>query len=86
VENLTKKLSVLGKRGRDKFEAGLVKAKRELRRLADTNEFAHIDTKPVVAEVWSNGKLVTGDEPPKKRVKVEATSKVEEDKKALKFV
>jgi len=80
VENLTKKLSVLGKRGRDKFEASLIKAKRELKRLADTNEFAKIETKPVVAEVWSNGKLVTGDEPPKKKVKVEATVKFEEKK------
>jgi [histone H3]-lysine4 N-trimethyltransferase ASH1L len=80
VENLTKKLSVLGKRGRDKFEASLVKARRELKRLADTNEFAKIETKPVVAEVWSNGKLVTGDEPPKKKVKVEATVKFEEKK------
>jgi [histone H3]-lysine4 N-trimethyltransferase ASH1L len=86
VENLTKKLSVLGKRGRDKFEASLVKAKRELRRLADTNEFAKIETKPVVAEVWSNGKLVTGDEPPKKKVKVEATVKFEEEKKVLEKV
>lgn len=74
VDTLTKKLSVLGKRGRDKFEAGLVKAKRELKRLADTNEFAKIDTKPVLAEVWSNGKLVTGEEPPKKKVKTEVTT------------
>jgi [histone H3]-lysine4 N-trimethyltransferase ASH1L len=86
VENLTKKLSVLGKRGRDKFEASLVKAKRELRRLADTNEFAKVETKPVVAEVWSNGKLVTGDEPPKKKVKVEATVKFEEEKKVVEKV
>jgi len=83
VENLTKKLSVLGKRGRDKFESSLVKAKRELRRLADTNEFAKVETKPVVAEVWSNGKLVTGDEPPKKKVKVEAAVKHEEEKKVV---
>ncbi len=83
VENLTKKLSVLGKRGRDKFEASLVKAKRELRRLADTNEFAKVETKPVVAEVWSNGKLVTGEEPPKKKVKVEAIVNFEEEKKVL---
>jgi [histone H3]-lysine4 N-trimethyltransferase ASH1L len=73
VESLTKKLSVLGKRGRKTFDAGiagLVKAKRELRNLADTNEFAKIDTKPVIHEVWSNGKLVTS-EPPKKKKKVE---------------
>lgn len=34
--------------------------------MADTNEFAKIETKPVVHEVWSCGKLVTGKEPPKK--------------------
>jgi histone-lysine N-methyltransferase ASH1L len=70
VESLTKKLSVLGKRGRHAFEAGFAKAKRELKNLADTNEYAKIDTKPVVAEVWSNGKLVTEDQPPKKKAKV----------------
>jgi histone-lysine N-methyltransferase ASH1L len=71
AENLVNRLTVLGKRGRDKFEANLVKAKRELMRLADTNEFAKVETKPVVTEVWSKGKLVTGDEPPKKKVKTE---------------
>jgi histone-lysine N-methyltransferase ASH1L len=71
VESFTKKLSVLGKRGRHTFENGLAKAKRELRNLADTNEFAGIDTKPVVLEVWSNGKLVTEEPPRKKRKKAE---------------
>jgi [histone H3]-lysine4 N-trimethyltransferase ASH1L len=70
VESLTKKLSVLGKRGRRAFEASFAKARRELKNLADTNEYAKIDTKPVVAEVWSNGKLVTEDQPPKKKIKV----------------
>jgi histone-lysine N-methyltransferase ASH1L len=70
VESLTKKLTVLGKRKRQTFENGLTKAKRELRNLADTNEYAKIDTKPVLLEVWSNGKLVT-EEPPKKKKKTE---------------
>lgn len=85
VDNLTKKLSVLDKRGRDKFEASLVKAKRELKRLADTNEFAKIDTKPVLAEVWSNGKLVTGEEPPRKKVKADVTAivKMKEETKLV---
>jgi histone-lysine N-methyltransferase ASH1L len=55
------KIGVLGKRRRlnveDKYK-GLGKAKRELRNLADTNEFAKIDTQPIVHEIWSNGKLV----------------------------
>ena len=73
VENFAKKLSVLGKRGRQTFETGRAKAKRELRNLADTNEYAGIDTKPVLLEVWSNGKLVT-EEPPKKKKKTEKTT------------
>jgi [histone H3]-lysine4 N-trimethyltransferase ASH1L len=89
IESLTKKLSVLGKRGRKTLDdglAGLAKAKRELRNLADTPEFAKIDTKPVVHEVWSNGKLVVA-EPPKKKKKVEESAaeksklRPEEDKK-----
>lgn len=73
IESLTRKLSVLGKRSRKTLEdglAGLAKAKRELRNLADTPEYAKIDTKPVVHEVWSNGKLVVA-EPPRKKKKVE---------------
>jgi histone-lysine N-methyltransferase ASH1L len=72
VETLTEKLSVLSKRGRNAFEASIAKGKRELKRLADTNEFAKIETQPVLHEVWSCGKLVMGDAPPpKKRVKAE---------------
>jgi histone-lysine N-methyltransferase ASH1L len=74
LENLTRKLSVLGKRGRKTFEDGLAKAKRELRNLADTNEFAKIDTKPVVHEVWSNGKLVTAEPTQKKMKKAESVA------------
>jgi histone-lysine N-methyltransferase ASH1L len=51
---------------------------RELKRLQDTDEFAHIDTRPVRYTVWSNGKYVDVDpaqespqEPPRKRVKTE---------------
>ncbi|KFY36444.1 hypothetical protein V495_07872 [Pseudogymnoascus sp. VKM F-4514 (FW-929)] len=69
TESLAAKLSVLGKRGRDAIDEASFKIKRELRRLADTNEFAKIETKPVVHEVWSCGKLVTGNEPPKKEKK-----------------
>jgi len=72
VESFTKKLSVLGKRSRGAIEEASAKIKRELKRLADTNEFAKIETKPVIHEVWSCGKLVTGDvPPPKKKVKVD---------------
>jgi histone-lysine N-methyltransferase ASH1L len=80
VESFTKTLSALGKRSRDTFEDGLKKVKRELRNLADTKEYAHIDTQPVIHEVWSKGKLVV-QEPPRKRKKAEevATKKPEKE-------
>ena len=37
---------------------------RELLRLRDTNEFAHIETRPVLYSVWRNGKYVDPDEEP----------------------
>ncbi|KAJ2901858.1 uncharacterized protein MKZ38_001337 [Zalerion maritima] len=61
AETLTTKLSSLRKKGRNKFEKGLSRMSRELRRLQDTNEFAHIETQPIVHTVWSNGKQVTVD-------------------------
>lgn len=82
IESLTKKLSVLGKRSRKTFEeglGGLTRAARELKRLADTNEFAGIDTKPVIHEVWSNGKLVVPESPRKKRKAEEAAKKKAEE-------
>lgn len=66
VGNLTKQLTVLGKRSRKSVD-GLSKVSRELKRLADTKEYAHIDTQPVVHEVWSNGKLVVPETANKKR-------------------
>ncbi|KAK2629611.1 hypothetical protein QTJ16_000431 [Diplocarpon rosae] len=76
IESLTKKLTgVLGKRSRQAIDvAGLAKAKRELRNLADTNEFAKIDTAPVIHEVWSNGKLVKPESPRKKKKVEEAAA------------
>ena len=81
TETLATKLSTLGKRGRKTFEKGLNRMSRELRRLQDTNEFAHIDEKPIRYTVWSNGKYMDADEleaaeaakaaPPAKKPKVE---------------
>jgi histone-lysine N-methyltransferase ASH1L len=87
IESFTKKLAgALGKRSRKSVDTldGLKKAKRELRNLADTPEFAKIDTKPVLHEVWSNGKLVQA-EPPRKKKKVEVVGleKVEEQAKPV---
>ncbi|KAL3420163.1 histone-lysine n-methyltransferase [Phlyctema vagabunda] len=81
IENFTKKLTVLGKRGRKTFEDSLAKASRELRKLADTNEYAGIDTKPVLHEVWSNGKLVRPGEPAQKKIKTEPPAQLTSPKK-----
>ncbi|KAK3996310.1 putative histone-lysine N-methyltransferase [Cladorrhinum sp. PSN332] len=60
-ESLTTKLATLGKRGKKSLEKGLTGLSRELLRLQDTNEFAHIDTRPVRYTVWSNGKYLEVD-------------------------
>ncbi|KAK4161461.1 hypothetical protein QBC43DRAFT_97146 [Cladorrhinum sp. PSN259] len=61
AENLTTKLATLGKRGKKTLEKELSGLSRELLRLQDTNEFAHIDTRPVRYTVWSKGKYVDVD-------------------------
>jgi len=81
IENIANKL-VLGKNlGKRKFDDGLSRAKRELLKLADTPEFAKIETKPVLLEVWSNGKLVVNEPPRKKRKAEEAAAKAKEQEK-----
>ncbi|KAK4102776.1 hypothetical protein N658DRAFT_422871 [Parathielavia hyrcaniae] len=79
AESVVTKLSALSKRGKKAVEKGVSRLTRELRRLQDTNEFAHIDTRPVRYTVWSNGKYIDIDptqeppapEPPRKKVKVD---------------
>lgn len=71
--DLAHTLSSLGKRARNKFEEQLTRSKRELRRLADTAEFAKIEDKPVIHTVWSNGKFVPAGEEPPSRKKVKKT-------------
>lgn len=91
VENLTMKLSTLGKRGKKAIEKGFGRLSRELLRLKDTDEYAHIDTRPVRYTVWSNGKYVDIDpsqetpprEPPRKKVKVDEKPKNEEEHKPV---
>ncbi len=78
AETLAHKLATLGKRSRKSFEKGLSKMARELRRLQDTNEFAGIDTKPVIYTTWANGKYIDEEEerePPKKKAKVSESPK-----------
>lgn len=82
VETLATKVAALGRKGR-KSAQSLGRISRELMRLQDTNEFAHIDTRPVKYTVWSNGKYVDVDpaaEPPRKKTKVDEKPKTETSK------
>ncbi|KAK5656509.1 hypothetical protein OQA88_4486 [Cercophora sp. LCS_1] len=84
VESLTTKLATLSKRGKKTFEKSVSRMSRELRRLQDTNEFAHIDTRPVRYTVWANGKEVEVDapEPPRKKTKVDESAAAAESSEA----
>lgn len=73
-ERLDTKLSSMGKRVRKTLEKGVTQVPRELKRLQDTKEYAHIDTVPVRYTVWSNGKYVDPKE-------LEAKKKAEEEAK-----
>ncbi|KAK4077458.1 uncharacterized protein Triagg1_3790 [Trichoderma aggressivum f. europaeum] len=80
VSSITAKLSA-AKRGRNNKVVGKpVKLSRELRRLQDTKEFNHIDEKPVIHSVWSNGKYVDPSQAverqPRKRAKVEVAAEI----------
>ncbi|KAK3331125.1 hypothetical protein B0H66DRAFT_90059 [Apodospora peruviana] len=91
---LASSLSALGKRSRKTFEKGLSKGSkvaREILRLQDTNEFAKIDTRPVLTTYWSNGKFVdpnakeepaaAASSPPRKKARIEEAVVPGQDKK-----
>lgn len=86
ISSLGSKLSSLGKRGRKAADTGISRMSRELMRLQDTKEFAHVDDKPVVHTVWSNGKFIDPNEPappPRKKTKVpEPEPEPEKEKEA----
>jgi histone-lysine N-methyltransferase ASH1L len=73
VENLARKISSLGKKGKKTFEKSAARISRELKRIIDTNEYAGIDTKPVLYTTWAKGKLVTAEAPGPARKKAKVT-------------
>ncbi|RGP65460.1 histone-lysine n-methyltransferase ash1l [Fusarium sporotrichioides] len=76
------KKSKVTKRSRKSMDAE-TPLSRELRRLQDTKEFAHIDEKPVIQSVWSNGKFVDPKAPaPPPKKKAEPEPAAEEPKEA----
>lgn len=64
VSSLGAKIAKIGKRGRSAVGKSVGRVSRELMRLQDTNEFSHVDDRPVRHTVWSNGKYVDPNEPP----------------------
>ncbi|KAF4119865.1 [histone H3]-lysine4 N-trimethyltransferase ASH1L [Geosmithia morbida] len=61
---------------------------RELRRLQDTKEFSHVDEKPIIITVWSNGKYINPNEvneekeqPARKKTKVDTPGTPDEPNK-----
>ncbi|RGP80936.1 histone-lysine n-methyltransferase ash1l [Fusarium longipes] len=77
------KKSKATKRSRKSMDKAETPLSRELRRLQDTKEFAHIDERPVIQSVWSNGKFVDPKAPaPSSRKKAEPEPTVEEPKEA----
>ncbi|KAK8073911.1 histone-lysine N-methyltransferase ASH1L [Apiospora phragmitis] len=73
ADNLMQKVSAIGKKGKKVVQRSFSNIPRELRKLQDTNEYAKIDTKPVLYSTWAKGKLVGPDdpEPPRKKAKTE---------------
>lgn len=55
---VTGALTSIGRSGKKAAEDGLLRITRELRRLQDTKEFAHVDDRPIIETVWSKGKFV----------------------------
>ena len=85
VSSLGTKLSALGKRKSKAAAKSPARMTREMRRLQDTKEFAHIDEAPVVYTVWANGKYIdpsTPRSPPRKRVKLEVPEEESEKEDA----
>ncbi|XWW94197.1 hypothetical protein V2A60_002139 [Cordyceps javanica] len=64
VSSFGSRLSKIGKRGSKAVAGSMGRLSRELLRLRDTNEFSHIDDRPVVHTVWANGKYVDPNAPP----------------------
>lgn len=85
VSSLGAKISKIGKRGSKAVGRSVGRVSRELMRLQDTNEFSHIDERPVRHTVWSNGKFVDPNEvpaPARKKAKVEEAPAEEKDKES----
>lgn len=82
--SLAAKPQTLGKRSR----RATASVPRELLRLQDTNEFAHVEEKPILLTYWSNGKYVDPNapvEPRKKKAKVEEAAVDPEEDEPVTF-
>lgn len=62
TQTVATRIAELSKKTKKTIEKVQANLSLELRRLQDTNEFAHIETAPVRYTVWSNGKYVDPNE------------------------
>lgn len=69
-----------GKRNGKAAEKASPPMSRELRRLQDTKEFAHVDDRPVLESIWSNGKWVDPKAPPAPKVNQKRTAEDKPEK------
>lgn len=78
----TARAGVSTRRTRKTADIDMKDVPRELRRLEDTKEFSHVDDRPVVYTVWSNGRYIDSNELKKKeeakKAKTEVIPKQEE--------
>ncbi|ATY61815.1 histone-lysine N-methyltransferase (Ash1) [Cordyceps militaris] len=81
VSSLGSHLSKIGKRGTKAFAGSMSRVSRELLRLRDTNEFSHIDDRPVRHTIWANGKFVDPNAPPPTPPKKKAKEAAPEEEK-----
>ncbi|KAG6016768.1 hypothetical protein E4U43_003134 [Claviceps pusilla] len=81
VSSIAATLTNMTHKGRETVNYGVTHLSRELRRLQDTNEFSGVDDRPVIHTIWSNGKYVDPNAPPREPSRKKSVVKPKEEKK-----
>ncbi|KAG6002399.1 hypothetical protein E4U21_003130 [Claviceps maximensis] len=82
MSSIAATLTDMTKKSHQTINQGATHLSRELRRLQDTNEFSGVDDRPVVHTIWSNGKYVDPNAPPREAlIKKSVVKKAEREKK-----
>lgn len=81
VSSIAATLTNMTQKGRETVNYRVTRLSRELRRLQDTNEFSGVDDRPVIHTIWSNGKYVDPNAPPREPSRKKSVVKPKEGKK-----